>query len=156
MGTDKTLSIEQVPSALLSKGVAASLYAPDVASGQIRRGLLDPQGEVLPCETWPLKVPTAKVWARGRSSWDATGSLALWSPSRWRSYLQSAEHQFSVRALECARSTKKRGPRVQRSSVPLEADHELGYQEQLPAGHQRGHGPTLPLRAVVSNQPRRS
>ena len=49
--------------ALRPKRVAASLYAPDVASGQVRRALLDPESQLLSWARRPMRAPRAKVWA---------------------------------------------------------------------------------------------
>ena len=63
VATAETLSVEKVLHALPPEGVAASLFAPDVACGQVRRALLDPEDQLLPKDQWPCKVPKAKIWA---------------------------------------------------------------------------------------------
>ena len=63
VGTAETLTMEQVLPALHPEGVAASLYAPDVAGGQVLRALLDPESQLLPQTRWPTRAPRTKMWA---------------------------------------------------------------------------------------------
>ena len=55
--------MEQVLPALHPEGVAASLSAPVVACGLVRRALLDPESQLLPQARWPIRALRAKVRA---------------------------------------------------------------------------------------------
>ena len=61
VGTPETLTMEQVLPALSPQGVAASLYAPHVACGQVRRAVLDPERQLLTRARWPMRVLVAHL-----------------------------------------------------------------------------------------------
>ena len=68
--------MERVLPAIHPEGVAAFLHSPDVASGHVRRALLDPESQLLPRARWPSGAPGANVWAV-KEVWGNPGGAPL-------------------------------------------------------------------------------
>ena len=64
----KAITWEAIAPALPPKAVAGKLEAADIATGEIKRALLDPERVLLPREEWPTVLPTAKVRA-SKAEW---------------------------------------------------------------------------------------
>ncbi len=77
VGTAESLTLEQVAPGLPPAGVAGKLCAASLCTGNVRRCILDLDGQVLPEERWPEKVPKAKIWASA-AVWESLVAL-LWS-----------------------------------------------------------------------------